>query len=146
MELCSNRLQIVIKKNTITHNVIVFSSDLRQELAVKEREKFKFTPGLLTDDKENKEPDRTLATPTKSEVPPQTPESVNNLSTTSIGTSPLHTAYGSSPLTPSARISALNIVGDLLRKVGVSRAQFVELIKDILVFWYMYVMYMYDTN
>lgn len=26
---------------------------------------------------------------------------------------------GSSPLTPSARISALNIVGDLLRKVGV---------------------------
>lgn len=26
----------------------------------------------------------------------------------------------STPLTPSARISALNIVGDLLRKVGVS--------------------------
>lgn len=28
--------------------------------------------------------------------------------------------FGASPLTPSARISALNIVGDLLRKVGVS--------------------------
>lgn len=28
--------------------------------------------------------------------------------------------FGTSPLTPSARISALNIVGDLLRKVGVS--------------------------
>lgn len=27
---------------------------------------------------------------------------------------------GTTPLTPSARISALNIVGDLLRKVGVS--------------------------
>lgn len=27
---------------------------------------------------------------------------------------------GGTPLTPSARISALNIVGDLLRKVGVS--------------------------
>ena len=27
---------------------------------------------------------------------------------------------GNAPLTPSARISALNIVGDLLRKVGVS--------------------------
>lgn len=42
-----------------------------------------------------------------------------NLSTASIGTSPLHSGYGNSPLTPSARISALNIVGDLLRKVGV---------------------------
>lgn len=34
----------------------------------------------------------------------------------------LSNIYGSnSPLTPSARISALNIVSDLLRKVGVSR-------------------------
>lgn len=31
----------------------------------------------------------------------------------------LTNACGNSPLTPSARISALNIVGDLLRKVGV---------------------------
>jgi len=30
------------------------------------------------------------------------------------------TVNGGTPLTPSARISALNIVGDLLRKVGVS--------------------------
>ena len=29
------------------------------------------------------------------------------------------------PLTPSARISALNIVGDLLRKVGVSDSQLI---------------------
>lgn len=31
--------------------------------------------------------------------------------------------FGTSPLTPSARISALNIVGDLLRKVGVRGIQ-----------------------
>lgn len=37
----------------------------------------------------------------------------------------LSNGYGSnSPLTPSARISALNIVSDLLRKVGVSRSFF----------------------
>lgn len=33
--------------------------------------------------------------------------------------------FGTSPLTPSARISALNIVGDLLRKVGVSIQLFI---------------------
>ena len=38
----------------------------------------------------------------------------------SVGTSPLKVQNGGTPLTPSARISALNIVGDLLRKVGVS--------------------------
>jgi len=32
----------------------------------------------------------------------------------------MNTNSGQTPLTPSARISALNIVGDLLRKVGVS--------------------------
>lgn len=32
----------------------------------------------------------------------------------------LEDSYGATPLTPAARISALNIVGDLLRKVGVS--------------------------
>lgn len=32
----------------------------------------------------------------------------------------LEDSYAASPLTPAARISALNIVGDLLRKVGVS--------------------------
>ena len=43
-------------------------------------------------------------------------ENVHN----SVGTSPLKVPSGGTPLTPSARISALNIVGDLLRKVGVS--------------------------
>lgn len=32
----------------------------------------------------------------------------------------LEDSFGATPLTPAARISALNIVGDLLRKVGVS--------------------------
>lgn len=31
------------------------------------------------------------------------------------------TQNGESPMTPSARMNALNIVGDLLRKVGVSQ-------------------------
>lgn len=56
----------------------------------------------------------------KAETTIQTTDPHGNLTTASIGTSPLHTGFGSSPLTPSARISALNIVGDLLRKVGVS--------------------------
>lgn len=34
--------------------------------------------------------------------------------------SPHKSQNGGTPLAPSARISALNIVGDLLRKVGVS--------------------------
>uniref|UniRef100_A0A8I3W8E4 Nuclear distribution protein nudE-like 1 n=1 Tax=Callithrix jacchus TaxID=9483 RepID=A0A8I3W8E4_CALJA len=34
------------------------------------------------------------------------------------GTTAIPNGFGTSPLTPSARISALNIVGDLLRKVG----------------------------
>lgn len=56
----------------------------------------------------------------KAETMIQTSDPLVNLTTASIGTSPLHSGYGNSPLTPSARISALNIVGDLLRKVGVS--------------------------
>lgn len=88
-----------------------FSTDLRQELHVKELEKKK--PEEFNN-KENKEPEK-LSTPVKKDS-----ETPSNQITHSIGTSPLHTAYGTSPLTPSARISALNIVGDLLRKVGVS--------------------------
>ena len=99
--------------------------DLRQELAVKEKEKKK--PSEVIDphkqkdnNKENKEPYKLEGTPVKAENTAQTTDSLGNLTATSIGTSPLQLGYGSSPLTPSARISALNIVGDLLRKVGVS--------------------------
>ena len=42
---------------------------------------------------------------------------------------------GTTPLTPSARISALNIVGDLLRKVGVSmNGRFSRAISSVLSF------------
>lgn len=97
--------------------------DLRQELAVKEKEKKKPGEGLeFTKDKENnkenKEPSRLEGTPVKADTVIQTSDPLVNLTTASIGTSPLHSGYGNSPLTPSARISALNIVGDLLRKVG----------------------------
>ena len=91
---------------------------------MKEKERKK--PGDPTDlikdknsNKENMEPLKIEGTPTKPDATAQTSDSLTNLSTASIGTSPLHAGYGSSPLTPSARISALNIVGDLLRKVGV---------------------------
>ncbi|EDO34270.1 predicted protein, partial [Nematostella vectensis] len=86
--------------------------DLRQELAVRQLEKKK--PEDFN--KENKEPADKLSTPVKTEAIPSEP--LANLHTNTIATSPLHAGYGSSPLTPSARISALNIVGDLLRKVG----------------------------
>lgn len=95
--------------------------DLRQELAVKEKERKKPGDGLefskdKESNKENKEPLKIEGSPLKPETTSQTSDF--HATTASIGTSPLHTGYGTSPLTPSARISALNIVGDLLRKVG----------------------------
>lgn len=95
--------------------------DLRQELAVKEKERKKPGEGLefskdKDSNKENKEPFKIEGSPLKAETTSQTADFP--ATTASIGTSPLHTGYGTSPLTPSARISALNIVGDLLRKVG----------------------------
>ena len=111
-------------KNIVNRWMFYFYLDLRQELAVKEKERKK--PGEGTDlskdknsNKENKEPLKIDGSPAKPDATAQTSDSLTNLSTASIGTSPLHTGYGTSPLTPSARISALNIVGDLLRKVGV---------------------------
>ena len=119
---CFLRKKILV----LTYSFDVFPwADLRQELAVKEKEKKKpgegldFTKGKESN-KENKEPLKTEGTPVKTETTIPTSDPHTNLSTASIGTSPLHSGYGSSPLTPSARISALNIVGDLLRKVGVS--------------------------
>ena len=103
--------------------MLFFCIDLRQELAVKEKERKKPGDGLefskdKESNKENKEPLKIEGSPLKPETTSQTSDF--HATTASIGTSPLHTGYGTSPLTPSARISALNIVGDLLRKVGVS--------------------------
>uniref|UniRef100_A0A8C1B485 NudE neurodevelopment protein 1-like 1b n=1 Tax=Cyprinus carpio carpio TaxID=630221 RepID=A0A8C1B485_CYPCA len=78
--------------------------DLRQELAVRES-----SPTLDTD--------KTDSAVQASLSLPATPVG-KNMEHPFIASKALTNGCGNSPLTPSARISALNIVGDLLRKVG----------------------------
>lgn len=52
------------------------------------------------------------------------------------GSTPNNTFTPNPALTPSARISALNIVGDLLRKVGVRRCSFMPGLKFSFLFQY----------
>ncbi|XP_070579463.1 nuclear distribution protein nudE-like 1 [Ptychodera flava] len=100
--------------------------DLRQELEVQQKVTIK------------KETDLTPVTPNNERVdggqaslPMSAPQAIPNNrvlegahNATPVGTPPrvgsplINGAPGNTPLTPSARISALNIVGDLLRKVG----------------------------
>ncbi|XP_064438328.1 nuclear distribution protein nudE-like 1 isoform X2 [Mirounga angustirostris] len=89
--------------------------DLRQELAVRERQQEvtrKSAPSSPTLDCEKMDsavqaslslPATPVGKGTENSFP--SPKAIPN-------------GFGASPLTPSARISALNIVGDLLRKVG----------------------------
>ncbi|XP_068119808.1 nuclear distribution protein nudE-like 1 isoform X3 [Hyperolius riggenbachi] len=88
--------------------------DLRQELAVRERQTDgrKSAPSSPTLDCEKAD-----SAVQASLSLPATP--VGKISDNSF-TSPkgIPNGFGTTPLTPSARISALNIVGDLLRKVG----------------------------
>ncbi|NXE08475.1 NDEL1 protein, partial [Lophotis ruficrista] len=89
--------------------------DLRQELAVRERQQEvtrKSAPSspTLDCDKMDSAVQASLSLPATpvgkgSENSFPSPKAIPN-------------GFGTSPLTPSARISALNIVGDLLRKVG----------------------------
>ncbi|KAM8845541.1 nuclear distribution protein nudE-like 1-B isoform 1-T2 [Spinachia spinachia] len=87
--------------------------DLRQELAVRERTTDRMSaPSSPTSDLDKMD----------SEVPaslslPATPVG-KTTEHSFISPKPLTNGCGNSSLTPSARISALNIVGDLLRKVG----------------------------
>lgn len=119
--------------------------DLRQELSVK--------------NKDDDEPDNDralqhqqnhlhLQPPPKLQPPPQTVSDENvdsnklvsstqltdSVPSTPVKTHPLHNINnGSVPMTPSARISALNIVGDLLRKVGALESRLAScrtLVKD----------------
>ncbi|KAF7473477.1 Hypothetical predicted protein [Marmota monax] len=90
-------------------------ADLRQELAVRERQQEvtrKSAPSSPTLDCEKMDsavqaslslPATPVGKGTENSFP--SPKAIPN-------------GFGTSPLTPSARISALNIVGDLLRKVG----------------------------
>ncbi|NWU60481.1 NDE1 protein, partial [Pterocles burchelli] len=91
--------------------------DLRQELAVQQKQEKPKTPMRTT-----LETERTDTAVQASLSVPSTP-SVHRAPNVSIPTPAtfrrgLEDSYGATPLTPAARISALNIVGDLLRKVG----------------------------
>ena len=91
------------QKNTFS----VFS-DLHQELAVRTQKNLELEKTAEKTDIDGKKDEKT-----KSHIK-------KDIKTDSIGTSPHKVQNGGTALAPSARISALNIVGDLLRKVGVS--------------------------
>ncbi|XP_078257104.1 nuclear distribution protein nudE-like 1 isoform X2 [Rhinoraja longicauda] len=87
--------------------------DLRQELAVRERQEItrKSAPSSPTLECEK------MDTAVQASLSlPATP--VGRTADNGFASPRVPNGYGTSPLTPSARISALNIVGDLLRKVG----------------------------
>ncbi|EMP23716.1 Nuclear distribution protein nudE-like 1 [Chelonia mydas] len=99
--------------------------DLRQELAVRERQQEvtrKSAPSSPTLDCEKMDSavQASLSLPATpvgkgSENSFPSPKAIPN-------------GFGTSPLTPSARISALNIVGDLLRKVGQQQQSEIDLV------------------
>ncbi|XP_002736493.1 nuclear distribution protein nudE-like 1 [Saccoglossus kowalevskii] len=96
--------------------------DLRQEIAVQEQKDIHHMPPETPDN------ERTEAVHAAAIAAHQTLPNNRNIgmptNVTPMGTPPrvgsplVNGAPGNTPLTPSARISALNIVGDLLRKVG----------------------------
>ncbi|XP_075686271.1 nuclear distribution protein nudE homolog 1 [Rhinoderma darwinii] len=91
--------------------------DLRQELAVQQKQDV-----LKRNTSSSQESERKDTAVQASMSVPSTP--VGHRGSVSSLTSPMQfrrsfdDGYSGTPLTPSARISALNIVGDLLRKVG----------------------------
>ncbi|XP_062444816.1 nuclear distribution protein nudE homolog 1 isoform X2 [Rhea pennata] len=93
--------------------------DLRQELAVQQKQEKSKTPMRTT-----VETERTDTAVQASLSVPSTPSMHRapnvNVSTPATFRRGFEDSYSATPLTPAARISALNIVGDLLRKVGVS--------------------------
>ncbi|XP_070811108.1 nuclear distribution protein nudE homolog 1 isoform X2 [Pituophis catenifer annectens] len=91
--------------------------DLRQELAVQQKqEKPKASvEGSLQDRRTDAAMQASFSRPS-TPVVPQVPS--NGFSTPGAFRRGFETGSGATPLTPAARISALNIVGDLLRKVG----------------------------
>ncbi|XP_054851586.1 nuclear distribution protein nudE homolog 1 [Eublepharis macularius] len=91
--------------------------DLRQELAVQQKQEKPKTSGQGPPEAERME-----TTPQIAKPPPLTPGAHRGpsvgISTPGTFRRGLADSYSTTPLTPAARISALNIVGDLLRKVG----------------------------
>lgn len=113
-ELASSIIAISFIENS---NVCPFNPDLHAELS---RQNRNGTP--------HTQAEQSSAPPPISHAPTQHPPAPTNLDTSPLikanpsphGT-PLHTTFaGTQNFTPSTRISALNMVGDLLRKVGVS--------------------------
>ncbi|XP_069938844.1 nuclear distribution protein nudE-like 1 [Cherax quadricarinatus] len=120
--------------------------DLRQELSVKEKEE----PGPDNDkalqQQQQQQHKLHLHPPPKLEPLPTSEEMIDSnkllsntqlpesVPSTTVITRPMHNmSNGSVPMTPSARISALNIVGDLLRKVGALESRLAScrtLVKD----------------
>ncbi|XP_015265402.1 PREDICTED: nuclear distribution protein nudE homolog 1 [Gekko japonicus] len=91
--------------------------DLRQELAVQQKQEKPKTSGQGPAEAEQMETGLPASRP-----PPSTPGAhrgpSGGRSTPGTFRRGLEDSYSATPLTPAARISALNIVGDLLRKVG----------------------------
>ncbi|KAG1967091.1 nuclear distribution protein nudE [Pimephales promelas] len=90
--------------------------DLRQELAVRERTSD--VVRMSAPSSPTLDIDKTDSAVQASLSLPATPVGNKTMDHPFIASKALTNGYGNSPLTPSARISALNIVGDLLRKVG----------------------------
>ncbi|NXB59282.1 NDE1 protein, partial [Struthidea cinerea] len=90
--------------------------DLRQELAVQQKQEKPKTPMRtpLEAERTDTAVQASLSVPSTPAMR-RTPISLPTPGTFRRG---LEDSYGATPLTPAARISALNIVGDLLRKVG----------------------------
>ena len=93
--------------------------DLHQELAVRTQKNLELEKTATTSDVDGKKDDKTKTHIKK------------DIKTDSVATSPHKVQNGGTPLAPSARISALNIVGDLLRKVGVSASNIIMLCAPI---------------
>ena len=99
--------------------------DLKADLAVTTERHHSFDSRIkiLTKTTDGKPPEP--STPQKKDVLEMGKNRTNiTMSSNSVVTPLSRTNSSSNPMTPSARISALNIVSDLLRKVGVSRKFF----------------------
>ncbi|XDV12858.1 hypothetical protein PO909_001417 [Leuciscus waleckii] len=92
-------------------------ADLRQELAVQEKQERKSSISLSKDAEKPEATPARSALPSLLATPSRPPGSGSAFNTPSASYSRIEGLTGT-PLTTSARISALNIVGELLRKVG----------------------------
>ncbi|KAK2160804.1 hypothetical protein LSH36_127g18066 [Paralvinella palmiformis] len=89
--------------------------DLRQELAV---QRHPSSPDIVKSPEKNMDKVDSLVQTELIDSNKLTEELTSTIKTPNATSNIMNTNSGQTPLTPSARISALNIVGDLLRKVG----------------------------